>query len=66
MNLIARIRNIWHLSEYQAGAPQDEYKTPGTQVITLIKKPETERKAIFIPRTPIKPIDRINNLENES
>lgn len=61
MNLITRLKNIWSLSEYQAGAPQDEYKIPGTQIITLTKKPESHRSATFIPRTPTKPIDRINN-----
>lgn len=64
MTFIQRIKNIIELSKYEPGKPQDEYKQPGTQIITLIKKPEVTQKAIFIPRIPLRPIDQINSSEN--
>jgi hypothetical protein len=67
MNFIHRIKNLWELSRYEPGQPTDEYKIPGTEIVTLVKKPEPmNQKATFIPRNPIKPIDRINNIGNET
>jgi hypothetical protein len=54
MKLIARLQNLWKLSEFESGKPTDEYKIPGTEIVTLVKKP-----AVFIPyqkRTPAEEI----------
>lgn len=59
MNLIQRWKNLWKLSEYEAGTPRDESTNPGTQIITLIKKPDSIQKAIFIPRIKVSPVDKI-------
>lgn len=66
MRLLRRIANIWRLSELEPGRPQDEYKKPGTQVVTLIKKPENKQEASFIPRKKQSPIEKINSIGNES
>lgn len=63
MNFLERVKNLWKLSEYEAGAPQDEYKQPGTQIVTLIKKPQpSQGKVIFIPRIKERPIDKVNSI----
>ena len=63
MNFLERIKNLWKLSEYEAGAPQDEYKQPGTQIVTLIKKPQpSQEKAMFIPRIKQSNIDKVNSV----
>lgn len=60
MRLMDRIKNLWELSEMEAGKPTDEYKVPGTEVITLVKKPEQSGR--FIPRVKE---DSIKALVNE-
>lgn len=66
MNLWQRVSNLWKLSEYQAGAPQDEYKEPGTQIVTLVKKPpQIKQDAMFIPRVRISPAEAIINESTE-
>lgn len=55
------------MSEFQPGKPQDEYKVPGTQIITLVKKPvEKPQKAQFFPRIKISPVDKIIKESNEN
>lgn len=49
MRLIDRIRNVWKLSELETGQPTDEYKIPGSEIVTLVKKPAIIEKARFIP-----------------
>lgn len=61
MNSWRRLKNLWRLSEYESGKPSDEYKQPGTQIVTLVKKPETTQKAVFIPRRKLSPIEEINS-----
>lgn len=57
MNLLKRIRNIWSLSSFEPGQPTDEYKTPGTIISSLVKKPEVKGQFIaFQRRDPIKEI----------
>lgn len=73
MNLIARLKNLWKLS---SGGHPHSGQLDKNKVISLWDKIESEspivnpidrnKKATFIPRIPVKPIDRINNLENES
>lgn len=57
MNIVRRLQNIWKLSEYAPGKPDEEYKTPGTLVSMIVKKPDT--KAIFIPRMKKDPVKSI-------
>lgn len=66
MNLWVRIKNLYKLSEYQAGKPTDEYKEPGTQIITLTKKPDqTKQEAKFFPRIRITAAEKIINEPTE-
>lgn len=65
MSLWKRIKNLVELSNYEPGQPQDEYKIPGTQIVTLVKK-QPPKSATFIPRKHQKPIDRINNIGSET
>lgn len=37
---------MWRLSEFEPGQPAEEYKTPGTIIANIVKKPQ---KAKFIP-----------------
>lgn len=53
MNLFARLGNIWKLSEYVPGRPEEEYKTPGTVVANIIKKPQPARFIAFVKEDPI-------------
>lgn len=55
--MFERFKRLWKLSEYEVGAPQDEYKIPGTQIITLVKKPKQD--AVFIPKVSIDPVKNI-------
>ncbi len=64
MRFLSRLTNLWKLSAYEPGQPQDEYKEPGTQLSMIVKKPE-KQKAQFIPRIKEKPIDKINSIANE-
>lgn len=58
-----RLRNLWRLSQFESGQPTDEYKIPGTQIVTLIKKPESVRQsAVFIPRTKVSSIEQITKI----
>lgn len=66
MNLWSRIKNLAELSKYEPGKPTDEYRAPGTQIITLVQKPEVTQQAVFIPRRKLSPIEEINNIGNES
>lgn len=57
MNLWQRIKNVWKLSEFEPGQPTDEYKTPGTVISMIVKKPS--QKAVFIPHVKIDPVKEI-------
>lgn len=59
MTFFQRIKNLWNLSAYEAGKPQDEYKQAGTEIITLVKKPQNKQKALFIPRIKEDPVKRL-------
>ena len=59
MNLIKRIKNLIELSKYEAGKPTDEYKVPGTEIVTLVKRPTG--KAVFIPFNKVSPAEEIIN-----
>lgn len=63
MGFWKRIKNIVELSKFEPGKPQDEYKEPGTQIITLVQKPT--QKAVFIPRLKRNPVDEIVNEQNQ-
>lgn len=56
MRLISRLQNLWKLSELESGQPTDEYKIPGTEIVTLVKKP-----AVFIPYQKRTPAEEIIN-----
>lgn len=67
MKFLQRLNNLWKLSELESGKPQDEYKEPGTELITLVKKPKTQKttqKAVFIPHIKLTPIQELNKDEN--
>lgn len=54
MTLFARLKNLYKLSEFEPGQATDEYKTPGTVVSMIVKKP-----AVFIPRVKKDPIAEV-------
>ena len=49
--ILKRLINIWKLSAYEPGQPADEYKTPGTQISMLVKKPVEFIK--YNPKSPV-------------
>lgn len=53
MNPFRRISNLWKLSAFEPGKPTDEYKTPGTEVSSLIKKPQKASFVAFNRRDPV-------------
>lgn len=57
MNIFQRIKNVWKLSEFEPGQPAEEYKTPGTTIAMIVKKPQ--QKAQFIPRVKVDPVQAI-------
>lgn len=61
MSLYSRIRHLWELSEYEPGTPTDEYKTPGTEVSMIVKKPKKKQEARFIPYQKQTPAQEIAN-----
>lgn len=60
MRWIQRIKNIWKLSEFEPGQPNEEYKTPGTQIAMIVKKPEA-KPATFVHYEKESPIQKIIN-----
>lgn len=47
MNLWKRAKNLWRLSEYVPGQPNEEYKIPGTQIAIIVKKPEQKTAQVI-------------------
>ena len=63
-SLLSRIHNLWRLSEFEPGQPNEEYKIPGTLISMIVKKPKQEAK--FFPRIVVSPADKIINEQNDN
>lgn len=57
MKFLQRLKNVWKLSEFEPGQPTEEYKTPGTVVSMIVKKPQ--QKTVFISRIKIDPVKEL-------
>lgn len=58
MKLLSRIKNLWNLSEYHPGQPNEEYKEEGSKVAMIVKPPE-KKKDVFVPRFAKDPVKAI-------
>lgn len=55
VTLWKRLKNLWHLSEYEPARLGEQYLQAGTELSTLVKRPKEPAKIV----NPVDILDRI-------
>ncbi len=61
MHFLQRLKNLWELSQWEPGQAEQEYKTPGTKISMIVKRPEAQ----FIQYKKKDPVDDFLDKTNE-